>query len=106
MVLAHLMSDKSQVKLTKWQCQVLYLWQDSSGTATRTGESGTMQSKYANVEKPGMKMINLEIITSGSTQQLNPFELLLSDFEEESEASLVRVEDKGSKWQLALQNSS
>jgi len=33
---------------------------------------------------------------------MNPLAFLLSDSEEEGEVSLVRVEDKGSKSQLAL----
>jgi len=67
------------------------------------GESGSTQSKKADVENPAMKMVSLGKSTiSESAQQVNPFELLLSDSEEESGFSLVRVEDKGSKSQLAL----
>jgi len=40
--------------------------------------------------------------TAESAQQVNPLKLLLSDSEEENGVSLVRVEDKGSKSQLAL----
>ena len=48
-------------------------------------------------------MVSLEkSTTSESAQQVNPLELLQSDSEEDSGVSLVRVEDKGSKSQLAL----
>jgi len=53
-------------------------------------ESGTTQSGS---EKPGKKIVSLE--KSGGTTELtlkvNPFDMLLSDSEEESEVSLIRV---------------
>ena len=66
-------------------------------------ESGSTQSQKGDVEKPSMKMVRLGKSTIyESAQQVNPFELLLSDSEEESRVLQVRVEDKGSKSQLAL----
>ena len=74
-----------------------------SNCKQKRSESGACHSKEADVKKPGMKMVSLEkSTTSESAQQVNPLELLLSDSEEESGVSLVRVEGKSSKLQLAL----
>jgi len=91
--------DKSNIKCyicgkmghMQWNCK------------QKRSESGTTQSKKTDSEKPGMKMVSLEKgNTSKSADQMNPLEWLLSDSEGEGEVSLVRVEDKGSKSQLAL----
>ena len=67
-------------------------------------ESTTTYTHKKVKEKPSTKMVSLEKSHPlGAAPQVNPREFLLSDSEEESEISLVRVQDKGSKSQLALE---